>query len=177
MRRIALSSILLAGLAASGPSFAIDGYFVDAGGNNRLQSLKLGMIRQWQEQWLRRDHWHVTGYWEAALAYLHSDGPASKTVAEVSVTPIFRFRPDASGGVQPYLDAGVGLHLLSTSKIDANHDLGTALQFGPLLGLGVTFGDKSQFDVGYRFQHISNAGLTTPNDGLNLHEVRLTYLY
>ena len=176
MKRTALP-LLLAGLAISGPSFAIDGYFVDVGGSHRLQSVKVGMIRQWQERWLNRQHWHLTGYWETALAYLHSDGPDGKNVADASITPVFRLRPDASGGVQPYLDAGIGAHLLTSSKVDDKHDLGSAFQLGPLFGLGVTFGDKSQYDFGYRYMRLTNAGTHQPATGLDLHEVRLTYLY
>ena len=72
--RFALIS-LLAGLAVSAPSFAIDGYFADAGGAASIQSVKLGMIRQWHRQWLHRNNWHLTGYWEFALGYLKSDAP------------------------------------------------------------------------------------------------------
>jgi hypothetical protein len=176
LKRIALS-LLLSGLAASAPCSAIDGYFVDAGGNNRLQIVKAGMIRQWQQQWLDRDHWHLTGYWEAALAYLHSDGSGGKGLADASLIPVFRFRPDASGGIQPYLDGGVGAHLLSDSKIDKEHDFGGPLQLGALIGLGVTFGEKSQYDFGYRFQYVTNTGLSKPTSSFNLHEFRLTFLY
>ncbi|NCS64898.1 MAG: acyloxyacyl hydrolase [Betaproteobacteria bacterium] len=176
MRPVALA-LLLAGLTAAIPCFAIDGYFADTGGADGIQSVKLGMIRHWNRQWLHRDNWHLTGYWEAALAYLRSDGPNGAGAVDVGLTPVFRLRPDASGGVQPYLDAAIGLHLVSKSRLDDRHNLGCALQFGPLFGLGVTFGDKSQYDLGYRFQHLSNAGIAQPNDGISLHEVRLTYLY
>jgi lipid A 3-O-deacylase len=176
VRSVALA-LLLTGLTAATPSLAIDGYFADIGGANNIESVKLGMIRHWNRQWLQRANWHVTGYWEVALGYLKSEGPNGVGAVDASLTPVFRFRPDASGGVQPYLDAAIGLHLLSRDHLDDNHPLGSPLQFGPLLGLGVTFGDKSQYDFGYRFQHISNGGMSQPNEGINLHEVRLTYLY
>jgi lipid A 3-O-deacylase len=176
LRLVALA-LLLTSMTASVPSHAIDGYFTDIGGNDRVQSIRVGMIRQWHEQWLHRSNWHLTGYWEVALAYLNSDAAGGTSVADASLTPVFRLRPDASGGVQPYLDVAVGLHLLSRDRIDDSHKLGSNLNFGPLLGLGVTFGDKSQYDLGYRFQHISNGGTTKPNDGVNIHEIRLTYLY
>ncbi|MDR3394497.1 MAG: acyloxyacyl hydrolase [Parasulfuritortus sp.] len=175
--RPVLLVFLITSLAAAMPSQAIDGYFTDIGGASGIQSAKIGMIRQWHQQWLQRSNWHMTGYWEAALAYLKSDGPGGVGLADASVTPVFRLRPDASGGVQPYLDAAIGLHVLSRTRLDDNHAFGNTLQFGPLLGLGVTFGEKSQYDFGYRFQHLSNAGIAQPNDGVNLQEIRLTYLY
>jgi opacity protein-like surface antigen len=176
LRSVALAS-LFSGLVFATPSLAIDGYFTDIGGNNGIQSIKIGMIRQWHDQWLHRANWHMTGYWEAALAYIKSDGLNGTGIADASLTPVFRLRPDASGGVQPYLDAGVGLHLVSKNRLDDNSKLGCNVQFGPLLGLGVTFGEKSQYDFGYRFQHISNGDMAKPNDGFDLHEIRLTYLY
>jgi hypothetical protein len=170
-------AFLFAGLAAAAPALAVDGYLVEAGANGDIQSLRVGMIRQWDQQWFADGHWQLTGYWEGSAAVLNSDGANGKIVANLGLTPVFRFRPNALGGAQPYWDIALGLHLLSDSKIDDQHDLGSALQLVPLVGVGVTFGEKSQYDLGYRFQHYTNAGLKEPDDGLSLHQVRLTYLY
>ena len=170
-------ALLVVGLAATAPALAVDGYLAEIGGGEGARSLRVGMTRYWDQQWLTEGHWHVTGYWEASLAHLSSDRPKAKDLADVAITPVFRFRPNASGGAQPYWDAAVGLHLLTGTRLDSRHNLGSALQFGPMVGLGVTFGEKSQYDLGYRYQHISNGGIREPNDGLELHVVRLTYLY
>ena len=176
MKRSAFT-FLFAGLAASVPAMAVDGYVVEAGGAGHVQSLRVGMIRQWADQWFTEGNWHVTGYWEATLAYLNSNALEGKSAADVGVSPVFRFRPNASGGAQPYWDVALGLHLLSTSHLDDRHNLGSNVLLAPLLGVGVTFGEKSQYDLGYRFQHLTNAGMKDPDDVLNLHQVRLTYLY
>lgn len=170
-------ALLFAGLAATAPAMAVDGYIVEIGGASNIQSLRTGMIRQWTEQWFPEGHWHLTGYWEATLAYLNSDDSKGKSAADASFAPVFRFRPNALGGAQPYWDLALGLHLLSTQKLDAKHDLGSPLLLAPLVGVGVTFGEKSQYDLGYRFQHLTNFGIKEPDDGLSLHQVRLTYLY
>lgn len=172
-----LYACLFAGLVASAPAMAINGYFVDAGGNEDLQSVGLGMIRQWTAQWFTEGSWHLTGYWEGTLDYVHSSDSGGNSLADLGVSPVFRFRPNASGGAQPYWDFGIGLHLVSRVHLDDHHNLGTNLQFGPLVGFGFTFGDKSEFDLGYRFQHISNADLSPHNDGFDVHLIRLTYLY
>ncbi|TCJ12284.1 acyloxyacyl hydrolase [Parasulfuritortus cantonensis] len=177
MRHSAIA-FLFAGLAAAAtPAGAVDGYVVAVGGADDTQSLRVGMIRQWNDQWFNEGHWHMTGYWEGTLGYLNSDGHNGKSAADASFAPVFRLRPNAMGGAQPYWDLALSLHLLSTRKLDDRHDLGSALQVAPLVGLGVTFGGKSQYDLGYRFQHLTNLGLKEPDDGLNLHQVRLTYLY
>jgi hypothetical protein len=175
--KISALALLFAGLAAVAPAMAVDGYVVEAGANGDLQSVRLGMIRQWHEQWFTEGRWHLTGYWEGSLAYLRSDRPQGKQLADAGVAPVFRFRPNASGGAQPYWDVAVSLHALSKTRVDDRHNLGSNLQLGPLVGVGFTFGEKSQYDLGYRFQHLSNAGLSDPNDALDLHQVRLTYLY
>lgn len=170
-------AFLFAGLVAAAPAAAVDGYLVEAGAANHIQTLRIGMIRQWNAQWFTVGHWHLTGYWEGSVGAVNSDGTGGRTVAGLGVAPVFRFRPNASGGTQPYWDVALGLHLLSDPRIDDRHDLGSALQLAPQLGLGVTFGDKSRYDLGYRFLQLTNAGLKEPDDGLALHQVRLTYLY
>ncbi|MFA5082991.1 MAG: acyloxyacyl hydrolase [Hydrogenophilaceae bacterium] len=170
-------AFLFAGLAATAPAMAVDGYIVEIGGADRVQSLRIGMIRQWADQWFDEGNWHLTGYWEATLAYLNSNRPEGKSAADAGVSPVFRFRPNAMGGAQPYWDVALGLHLLSRTHLDDQHNLGSALQLAPLIGVGVTFGEKSQYDLGYRFQHLTNFGLQETDDGLSLHQVRLTYLY
>jgi hypothetical protein len=168
---------LFTALAAAAPAIALDGYIAELGTGDEIQSVRVGMIRQWDKQWLSDGHWHLTGYWEATMAYLNSDRPQGKGAADIGLAPVLRFRPNATGGSQPYWDIALGLHLLSRTKLDAKHNLGTALQLAPLVGVGVTFGEKSQYDLGYRFQHLTNGGIKDPDDGLELHQVRLTYLY
>lgn len=177
MKLSAIAYLLFAGLVAALPALAVDGYVVEAGAGDDVAAVRVGMIRQWNRQWLDDGHWQLTGYWEGTIAVLDSDAPGGKTVADLGFAPVFRFRPNASGGTQPYWDVALGLHLLSRAKLDDRRRLGSALQFAPLVGVGVTFGEKSQYDLGYRFQHYSNLGLSEPDDGLDLHQVRLTYLY
>ena len=45
------------------------------------------------------------------------------------------------------------------------------------IGFGWTFGDKNRYEIGYRLQHLSNAGLSDPNDGINFHQIRFGYNY
>ncbi|MFZ5484806.1 MAG: acyloxyacyl hydrolase [Pseudomonadota bacterium] len=170
-------SLCLAGALTSGHAVALDGYTVEIGGNDNVQSVRVGMIRQWDRQWLSEGRWHLTGYWEAQMGLLDSDRPAGRSVAHLGFAPVLRLRPNALGGTQPYWDIAVALNLLSRTRLDDKHDFHGALQFAPLVGVGVTFGEKSQYDLGYRFQRISNEGFSDGDTGLNLHQVRLTYLY
>ncbi|MDP1996021.1 MAG: acyloxyacyl hydrolase, partial [Gallionella sp.] len=43
------------------------------------------------------------------------------------------------------------------------------------VGVGARFGDRRQFDLGYRFQHLSNGGIKKPNQGINFNQIRFAY--
>ena len=66
-------------------------------------------------------------------------------------------------------------HILTSTSI-GNRNLGTSYLFGSDVGVGYRF-DRKGFEIGYRFQHISNAGIKEPNDGINFHQLRLQYHY
>jgi hypothetical protein len=54
-------------------------------------------------------------------------------------------------------------------------DLGTSAQFTTHIGL---FWDVTpHWRVGYRYQHMSNAGIREPNPGFNLHILSIGYLF
>jgi hypothetical protein len=53
--------------------------------------------------------------------------------------------------------------------------MSTKVQFGDHLGAGYRFGVKGAWDLSYRFQHLSNAGIKKPNDGINFNQIRLQY--
>ncbi|HWZ81970.1 MAG TPA: acyloxyacyl hydrolase [Terriglobales bacterium] len=73
------------------------------------------------------------------------------------------------GDVQPYLELGGGV--LFTS-----HDVpvGTStINFTPSAAFGVHFLREHTWTLEVRYMHISNAGLSTPNPGINTVQVRL----
>ncbi|MDN7537978.1 acyloxyacyl hydrolase, partial [Burkholderia cenocepacia] len=90
------------------------------------------------------------------------------------VTPMFRFIK-SSGQIRPFIEAGGGVRLLTHPTISDNFSLSTAFQFAPTGGVGVQFGQRQQYQVGYRFEHVSNAGIKEPNPGINFHQFYLQY--
>jgi outer membrane receptor protein involved in Fe transport len=71
-------------------------------------------------------------------------------------------------------DAGVSPTILSSIHF-GSENFGMNLQFTSYLGLNWDFAPHWRF--GYRFQHMSNGGLATPNPGLNMHMFALSYLF
>jgi lipid A 3-O-deacylase len=76
----------------------------------------------------------------------------------------------ARGRIEPYLELGGG-------TLFTNHQvpIGTsAVNFTPSAALGMhVLDDKYAFSVEVRYLHISNAGLSSPNPGVNTVEVRV----
>jgi hypothetical protein len=81
-----------------------------------------------------------------------------------------------SKGITPYAEAGIGPHLISETSLGRRR-FSTAFQLGSLVGFGLGFGEKGQYEISYRFQHLSNVEIKKPNDGLNLHLLRLGYSF
>ena len=174
MKQLVLALLLsLCGLTVH----AADAYVLSAGHGDGTTLVRASLVWPWEKRWFSDGDWHLTGYWEANAGLWKSQNPGGKVVAEAGIAPVLRLRPNASGATQPYWEAGIGPHLLSRTHVDDRRDLGSALLLAEHLGFGVTFGEKTRYDVGYRLQYLSNAGVNAANDGITLHELRLTYLY
>jgi hypothetical protein len=60
-------------------------------------------------------------------------------------------------------------------ELVGDKDFSIPFAFGSHGGAGVRFGAKGRLEIGYRYQHLSNAGLGDSNPGINFHLVRLAY--
>jgi hypothetical protein len=74
----------------------------------------------------------------------------------------------APGAAEPrfFAEAGVGVNLLTATRINNDRVFSTAFQFGEQGGLGVSFGQHNQYELELYVQHVSNARIKEPNDGL-----------
>jgi len=176
---LTLALALVQPSAHAGNDVWLDGLSITVGASEHPESTdiyRIGMQKKWRRSWFKGGAWYLGGYWDTELARMQADVGATKKVYAVSLTPVLRYQRDAhiSSGVTPFAEAGLGLHLLSENEL-GNNNLSTTYQFGSLLGLGVGFGEKGQYELSYRFTHISNADIKEPNDSLDLHLVKLGY--
>ncbi len=72
------------------------------------------------------------------------------------------------------LEGGVSPTLISRNTV-GYEDLGVAFQFTSYLGLNLDI--TKHIRLGYRFQHISNAGLSQHNPGINMNMFALSYVF
>lgn len=180
--------LLIPLLLYTGVSCASSGNWIDAisfsygqdDDSNESDVYRIGLQNNWQHTWFNGGAWYVGGYWDAELAYMESDisDAENSELFDLSLTPVFRLQRDAalSSGVSPYAEAGLGAHLLSETRLGHN-SYSTAFQFGSVIGAGLSFGTRGQYQLGYRFQHISNASIKSPNSGMDLHLLRLAYVF
>jgi hypothetical protein len=92
---------------------------------------------------------------------------------DVNVTPVWRSETAFGGAAKGYLEAGLGVYLLSHSINNDNNRLPSALEFGSHFGVGLQLDPR--LSVGLAVQHISNAGLKQPNGGINFYMLTASY--
>jgi lipid A 3-O-deacylase len=95
--------------------------------------------------------------------YIHLDATPSADVGGSSLLGRWLF--SGNNTVRPYFEAGGGVILGKTDIRQTRCDANFILEAGP----GVLFfvNERTAVTVGYRFQHISNAGLCSNNLGIN----------
>jgi opacity protein-like surface antigen len=84
---------------------------------------------------------------------------------------MFKLKQDASSPW--YAEVGVGAHYLSNVRIK-DYSKSTQFQFGDQFGLGW---ENDQFRVGYRYLHISNGNIETPNPATDFQTLEVGYRY
>jgi Lipid A 3-O-deacylase (PagL). len=173
VKALVLGGALLLWATAVG---AVDGVSLEIGSTFQSPETTLwrvGAQWDWNKKWFESDGWFLGGYWDASLGRWHSaDNGGNHDVTDFGFTPVFRYQKAGSG---PYLEAAIGFHYLTHTDITQERQSSTHFQFGEHLGAGFRFGKNGEYDLGYRFQHLSNGGIDHPNPGINFHQVRLEY--
>jgi hypothetical protein len=174
-------------LLLSPAAYAVDGVSFEYGGsdssNSSVKLYRLGMIWDWDKKLVEFGGWNIGGYWDLSMGYwdnkspFQTPGKSTANLEEIGFTPTFRLQQNTISGIAPYAEMAVGFHFLSQTYVGAQRVFGSSFQFGDHVGGGIRFGDKGQYDVGYKYQHLSNAGIKQPNQGINYHILRLQYRF
>lgn len=154
-----------------------DGFGLELGhGDDSTEETRVHAKWNWDKKWFTDGAWYLTGYWEASLGRWQGSGDGARDLWDIGITPVFRMQRHGSrSGL--YLEGAIGAHLLSATRINDHRIFGSSFNFGDHVGFGATFGEKGRYDLGYRLQHLSNADIKKPNDGINFHQLRFTYNY
>lgn len=164
-------------LLLSGNVWAVDGISLELGNGDYTDTVRVGAIWDWDKQWFDEGDWLVTGFWEASVGSWQGRSGVgnNQTITDLGITPVFRLQQKQPSGFASYLEGAIGFHLISPTFVYANRQFGSAFQFGNHVGFGVRFGEHQQFDLAYRYQHLSNGSIKQPNQGINLNQVHFIY--
>lgn len=127
-----------------------------------------------QQALVSNDYLQLNAHWEVDLAYWDSrlKQPKNKDGYTFSVAPILSYTlPQAR--FSPYIETGIGLAYISNSTME-NIDKSTNFQFTEILGVGMQLSD---WRMGYRYRHISNAGISLPNNATDIHSLHVSYQF
>lgn len=175
----AVRSALAALLAFGAASAHADQFGIQLGAgvaDHDVKKLDLGLVWDPGWQWWHIGGFHFTVVGEGHVAYWHLTETAATQpqIWEFGFTPMFRIIKD-TGWFRPFFEAGVGVRLLSHVELTPDRTLSSAFQFADTVGVGAQFGEHQNYQAGFRFQHMSNADIKTPNPGLNFSQIYLQY--
>ncbi len=173
-KRALRTSLLMSILLIANNTYAfIDGIRLGYGHGRpaNLNGLRLAVQKHWPV-WFESSLINLSGLWELNFAYWYTDGDINKQhrrLYNLAIAAVLRlllhkrfFYP-----IQPYIEASVGPAILS-SRFLAHRDLGSKFAFQNLLGGGILFGADQQYDFSIDYLHYSNAGISSPNDGIDV---------
>lgn len=118
--------------------------------------------------WNLGSRWHAQGQAAFSVGWLadHGEDAFITTLGPALVLRREHLPLSLAGGSSPTL----------LSRADfMDKDFGTVFQFTSYIGLNWDL--NSRFRIGYRFQHMSNAGLSGSNPGLNLHVIAASFRF
>ena len=108
-----------------------------------------------------------------------AEGTADRFLWNGNVTPYLRWHPAESAWSNAFIELGVGVQVLSGTSISSTADyqrnFGSTLQFGERLAAGLSFGPHGRYEIAPFVQHVSNARIKLPNDGLTYFGVTMRF--
>ncbi|MHC8388382.1 acyloxyacyl hydrolase [Pseudomonas sp. MDT2-39-1] len=163
----------LAAIAAAlmGQSFTVQAAGVEFAVGQTSESTmtyRLGMQFDWDKSWLQSDVGRLTGYWSGAYTYW--DGKETTSNHSLSFSPVLVYE-FAGQTVKPYVELGVGVAVFANTEVE-NNQLGSSFQFEDRFGFGLRL--AGGHEVGIRATHYSNAGLSSPNNGVESYALHYT---
>jgi len=175
----AAAALSLAGAAL--PASAIDRAAFEIGtsaGDANVDRFGANLAWDWGVEWLKTGNWALTGYWEVGVNVWDADPgrTGTETLVDGHITPVFRWQRDVSTPLPVFLEFGVGAHGHSESEIE-DKDFDVPFSFGSHIGGGLRFGEGGEYELMYRFQHLSNASIGDKNPGINFHLINIGYRF
>ena len=161
----------MADARAAEESFALGGVY-GRGDKVNICGIQAVWAPQQENEFLARHDLglRLTGQVARWVATVH-EAPYHSLI-DGSVLAELRYSPWPKASMSPFIEAGLGFHLLSNVHIEYR-DLATAFNFGSQAAIGFTFGERGRYEIAALVQHVSNGGIKLPNYGLTYNGIRL----
>lgn len=148
-------------------------YGVDVGESKHdVRIYRVFAQKEFDTAFYDNEYLSLSGYHEASLNFWDSKR-SSDTISALAYSPVFTLSFKKCKLFTPYVEAGVGVAVLSDRKIDTT-DMSTNFQFEDRVGIGFKKGD---FDFHLRYMHYSNGGIKGENDGVDLGLAGFSYRF
>ena len=109
----------------------------------------------------------------------HPTATDERVLWDIGLTPMFRWYPGSDTGKGFFAEGGIGAQILTHTKIGVGYEhwrnFSTAYQFGERAAIGTTFGPDDRYEIAVFVQHVSNARIKDPNDGLTYFGVTVRF--
>lgn len=171
-KNLAAGLLALAAWAGSSAAHAVDWQVFAASGDRAgVKRAGVGLVWDPHAPLWQGQAWQIRLLHEAQIA--HWDVPRASNILELGYSPMFRLQRGTAGVGRwsPFVEIGIGVRLLSHTRLSPETSLSTAFQFSDTIGVGVQFGRQGHSTLGLRYQHLSNAGIRKPNPGINFTQV------
>jgi hypothetical protein len=174
VQRRVLSVLLAAITSTAGVNAAADGFFRAPTGlgvsvASGDQTTLYGLSTYWDsvctcaplaERGLDVRLYAQVAYWRG------TERPSDhQSLWEGSVTPALRWMGPAVGAATLFTDLGLGVSLISQTRINRDRQFATTFQFNEHFGVGLAFGEKRRYEVAAYVRHVSNGSIKQQNDG------------
>lgn len=179
MIRKNIARLLAAGLCAAGLQSAHafdwrpDGVSLRAGaGGNGTAMAGVGVVWDWDFQRMRRKA-ELTAHTELMLNHWSADavGGGRQGLTQVALVPSLRMRL-ARGASPWFIELGIGVSWMDRKFTTPRKTFGSEWNFYDVMGVGYSFGEEHEHELGARWAHVSNAGLKNPNPGQDFLQLR-----
>lgn len=146
----------------------LDGIGFDYGADDDFERSRMLWLWDFKEPLAGIGPVTLNGHMELAF------GQTNPTPPDVSVglTPVLEWTATA-GSWRGFIETGLGAHYVSKTQ-HQDRIVSTHFQFGEILGVGARY---RNWQLGLRFQHLSNGDIVVPNNGYNFYGVALKFWY
>lgn len=179
MRTTTIPRLLLAGLCAAGFHAAHafdwkpDGASLQVGAGGKGTSLAgAGIVWDWDFQRMRRKA-ELTAHTEFMVNHWRGNaiGGGHQGVTQLVLLPSLRMRL-ARGASRWFIELGIGASWMDQEFETPRKRFGSQWNFYDMMGLGYNLDAEHRHELGFRWVHVSNAGLEHPNPGQDFLQLR-----